>query len=74
MLDDESLAGYFEGTDVAELREHQQASVTMVTGGPDDYDGQDMREALAAAGVADEDRGAVGRRRARRPDTGPVTG
>jgi hemoglobin len=80
VLDDESLAGYFEDMDMAQLREHQQAFITMVAGGPQYYDGRDMREAhahldldesdfeavaghledaLAAAGVADEDRTTV---------------
>ena len=80
VLDDESLVEYFEDTEMADLREHQREFITMVTGGPTEYDGADMRtahahldlddadfvavaghldDALAAAGVVDEDRGAV---------------
>jgi hemoglobin len=47
VLDDESLVEYFEATDMTDLREHQREFITMVTGGPSEYDGPDMREAHA---------------------------
>ncbi|WP_324757215.1 group I truncated hemoglobin [Haloarcula sp. GH36] len=47
VLDDDSLVEYFEDTDMAELREHQREFITMVTGGPTEYDGADMRTAHA---------------------------
>jgi hemoglobin len=47
VLADDSLVEYFEDTDMDELRDHQREFVTMVTGGPHDYTGADMREAHA---------------------------
>ena len=43
ILADESLAPFFEGVPMARLRAHQVAFLSAVTGGPDDYDGDDMR-------------------------------
>lgn len=51
VLTDDQLAGYFEDTDVDELRAHQSAFLAYVTGGADDYEGRSMREAHAGLGI-----------------------
>lgn len=55
VLADETLQEYFEDTDTDALREHQRAFLTMVTGGPEDYDGDDMRKAHAELGINEGD-------------------
>jgi len=55
VLSDESLQHYFEGTDTDELREHQRAFLTMVAGGPAEYDGDDMRQAHAHLAISEAD-------------------
>ncbi|WP_423998976.1 group I truncated hemoglobin [Haloarcula salina] len=47
VLADDDLRGYFDDTDVEALREHQRSFLSMVTGGPATYDGDDMRAAHA---------------------------
>jgi len=59
VLDDESLAVYFEDTDVDELRDHQRAFLSAVTGGPDQYDGATMRAAHAHLDLTADDFAAV---------------
>jgi len=59
VLSDESLAHHFEGVSMDELREHQSAFLTMVTGGPADYSGGDMRSAHAHLSLSDADFDAV---------------
>ena len=59
VLSDDSLQHYFEGTDTDELRDHQQAFLTMVSGGPEEYDGADMREAHAHLAISEADFAAV---------------
>ena len=55
VLDDESIQHHFEGTDTDALREHQRAFLTMVSGGPEEYDGTDMREAHAHLAISEAD-------------------
>jgi hemoglobin len=59
VLDDESLAGYFEDTDVDALRDHQRAFLSAVTGGPEQYDGAEMRAAHAQLDLTADDFAAV---------------
>lgn len=59
VLADESLQEYFEDTDMDALRDHQRAFLTMVAGGPEEYDGEDMREAHAHLGITKSDFAAV---------------
>lgn len=59
VLSDDRLAGFFDDTDVQELRAHQAAFLTYVTGGTDDWEGRSMREAHADLGITDEDFDAV---------------
>lgn len=47
VLADDDLREYFDDTDMDALRDHQRAFLTMVTGGPTTYDGDDMRAAHA---------------------------
>ncbi|MBX0324584.1 group 1 truncated hemoglobin [Halomicroarcula sp. F13] len=59
VLADESLAQYFEDTDVEALREHQRQFLAAVTGGADSYDGQSMRAAHAHLDLTEDDFAAV---------------
>lgn len=59
VLDDDRLAGFFDDTDVDELRDHQRTFITYVTGGADAYDGRSMREAHADLGITEADFAAV---------------
>jgi hemoglobin len=55
VLADESLAHFFEATDTDALRDHQRAFLTMVAGGPDEYDGPDMRTAHRHLDIGEAD-------------------
>jgi len=55
VLDDEQLVGYFEDTDMDELRSHQTKFLSAVTGGPVEYSGADMREAHAGLALTEDD-------------------
>jgi len=59
VLDDGELAGYFEGADTDALREHQTQFLASVTGGPVDWDGDDMQSAHEHLGVTAADFGRV---------------
>lgn len=57
MLSDERVAHFFDDTDMDEQIAKQTGFLTMVTGGPNNYTGQDMREAhkhLIERGLNDE--------------------
>lgn len=45
VLDDESIAHYFDDQNMTALRAHQVQFVSSVTGGPVEYTGDDMRSA-----------------------------
>jgi len=47
IMADPSLAGYFEGMDMAKQIEKQIAFMTMAFGGPNEYTGRDLRAAHA---------------------------
>ncbi|WP_121821548.1 group I truncated hemoglobin [Halostella salina] len=55
VLDDDQLVGYFEDTDMDELRGHQTKFLSAVTGGPVDYTGADMRAAHAHLDLTEDD-------------------
>jgi hemoglobin len=59
VLADESLAPHFEGTSMDELRDHQRQFLGMVTGGPVEYSGADMRAAHRHLALSDDDFDAV---------------
>jgi hemoglobin len=47
VLTDESIARFFDSTDMDEQRSKQKSFLTMAFGGPNEYTGKDMREAHA---------------------------
>ena len=56
MLSDDRVAGFFEDVDMDRQAAKQTAFLTMVTGGPNNYTGKDMRTAhahLVARGLND---------------------
>ena len=59
VLADDSLAPHFEDTSMDELRDHQQQFLGMVTGGPVEYSGADMRAAHEGMGITEEAFGRV---------------
>jgi hemoglobin len=59
VLADPQLAPYFEDVDMASQRAHQTAFIVAVTGGPAEYDGDDMREAHAHLDLSESDFEAV---------------
>lgn len=52
VLDDESLASYFAGTDLPRLKRHQVLLISQVLGGPANYDGRDLQEAHAGLDIS----------------------
>jgi hemoglobin len=59
VLADDSLQHHFEGVDTESLRDHQRAFLSMVAGGPDEYDGDDMRAAHAHLPITEAEFGDV---------------
>jgi len=55
VLADDQLVGYFEDSDVDELRDHQTKFLSAVTGGPVDYTGANMRAAHADLDLGEDD-------------------
>ena len=54
VLDDPSLAGYFDRVDMADLQTHQRDFIGAALGGPVSYEGRSMKEAHAGLGITDE--------------------
>jgi hemoglobin len=54
VLDDPSLAGYFDRVDMADLQAHQRDFIGAALGGPVSYEGRSMKEAHAGLGVTSE--------------------
>jgi hemoglobin len=62
VLSDNSISNFFETTDMDAQRAKQKAFLTMAFGGPNNYTGQDMRNAhapLVAKGLNESHFGAV---------------
>jgi hemoglobin len=55
VLDDPQLVHYFDGVDMNRLRWHQAKLLTAVTGGPDEYEGRDLKEAHRHLGISEDD-------------------
>ena len=55
LTSDPVLGVYFETTDVARLETHQRMFLTAALGGPDAYEGRDMRAAHAHLHITDAD-------------------
>lgn len=47
VLADERISGYFDGLDMVAQAQKQKKFLTMVFGGPNDYNGRDMRASHA---------------------------
>lgn len=54
VLGDESLAPYFEGSDVDKVKRHQVDLLTTVSGGPQAYTGRSMQLSHRRLGITDE--------------------
>lgn len=54
VLDDDSVAHFFEDMDMTEQRAHQTQFLSAVAGGPVEYDGDDMRSAHEGLGLEQE--------------------
>lgn len=52
---DPILGGYFDDAEAARLETHQRMFITAVLGGPDAYEGRDMRAAHAHLPITDRD-------------------
>ena len=52
---DPVIAEFFSSTDVAKLKSHQRMFLTAALGGPDAYEGRDMRAAHAHLPITDAD-------------------
>ncbi|WP_372911941.1 group 1 truncated hemoglobin [Salinigranum sp.] len=55
VLADDRVNGYFDDMDVDDLRSHQTAFLSAVSGGPAAYDGQEMRAAHAHLDLDESD-------------------
>jgi hemoglobin len=53
VVTDPDLAQFFSGVDMASLRRHQVAMLSVATGGPAQYTGRDMETAHAGLGITD---------------------
>ena len=49
VMDDEKLRGFFDPKRIDALKSKQKAFLTMAFGGPNEYEGRDLRSAHAAA-------------------------
>ena len=47
MMKDDRVNSFFKNTDMVKQRKSQASFITMVTGGPNNYEGRDMKEAHA---------------------------
>jgi len=59
VLDDERVAHHFDDVEMADQRSHQTKFLSAVTGGPMQYEGEDMRTAHEAMGITDAEFDAV---------------
>lgn len=55
VLSDETLAQYFQSTDLAHLKRHQALFISQALGGPKEYDGRDMAKAHAGLNISGAD-------------------
>ncbi|ELZ58564.1 MULTISPECIES: group I truncated hemoglobin [Halorubrum] len=59
VLADERVAHHFEDVDMAAQRSHQTKFLSAVTGGPIQYEGEDMATAHAGLGITSEEFGVI---------------
>lgn len=55
ILADEQLAGFFENSDMAQLKRHQALLISQVLGGPANYDGRELNQAHAGMDIGRDD-------------------
>lgn len=55
MLDDERVSRFYQGINVGLLRCRQKQFITLVTGGPNHYEGTDMKTAHCKMKICEED-------------------
>jgi hemoglobin len=55
MLVDKRVSHFYETVDMAKLRCRQKEFITMVTGGPNNYEGADMKAAHCKLSISQED-------------------
>lgn len=55
ILADEQLVGFFEDSDMPQLKRHQALLISQVLGGPANYDGRHLREAHDGMDIARDD-------------------
>lgn len=55
ILADDRLAGVFEGSDIAQLKDRQALLLSQVLGGPADYDGRELIKAHEGLDIARDD-------------------
>jgi hemoglobin len=60
VLADAELAPYFASTDMPRQKAHMAALLTKVLGGPDGYNGRDLKTAHQGMGITDHHFGLVG--------------
>lgn len=53
MLSDSQVAGFFENTNIEFQTQQQIKFLTMALGGPNDYDGRDMKDAHMDLGITE---------------------
>lgn len=53
MLADDNVKGFFEGVDMNKLKGHQQKFIAFAIGGPNNYEGRDMKTAHLGMGLND---------------------
>ena len=59
VLADDEVAHYFDGVDMSEQRSHQTKFLSAVTGGPMQYEGDDMETAHEGWGITDAEFDAI---------------
>jgi hemoglobin len=55
IMADDQLAGFFKGSDMAQLKRHQALLISQVLGGPADYDGRELGKTYAGMDIARDD-------------------
>ena len=59
VLDDERIAHHFDDVEMSDQRSHQTKFLSAVTGGPMQYEGDDMETAHEGMGISDDEFDAI---------------
>lgn len=54
MLEDPTVAAWFDGIDLSQLKVHQRAFLVVGLGGPEEYSGRSMRSAHAGLAITND--------------------